>query len=46
MNHFWWNNIKFAGPNVIIEMKEKRGEEKDIRDVTSFREILETVDNE
>ena len=46
MNHFWWNNIKFAGPNVIIEMKEKRGEEKDIRDVTSLREVLETVDND
>ena len=40
LNHFWWNGIKFAAPNVIIEMKEKRGEEKDVRDVASFRERL------
>ena len=46
LNHFWWNNIKFAAPNVIIEMKEKRGEEKDVRDVSMLREKLEPIEDE
>jgi len=39
-NHFWFNGVKFVSLDIIKEMKQKRGEEKDRRDVQLIEEFL------
>ncbi|HAB37798.1 MAG TPA: hypothetical protein DCE52_07380 [Rhodobacteraceae bacterium] len=40
-NHFWYDGVKFASLNILREMKEVRGEEKDERDVGLINTITE-----
>ena len=40
-NYFFFNGIKFASIKVIKKMKQKRGEEKDIRDVKLITNLRE-----
>jgi len=39
-NHFYFDNIKFASLNVIHDLKEKRSEEKDLRDIEMMKGAL------
>ncbi len=39
-NYFYFEGMKFITPQRLIEMKEKRGEAKDIRDVRMLRRYL------
>jgi hypothetical protein len=42
--HFYYNGMKFASLSVIKGMKLRRGEEKDIRDVTLINSIAPSLD--
>lgn len=39
-NFFWYEGVKFASLKVILDMKEKRGEFKDILDIKMSRGLL------
>lgn len=39
-NHFYFNGIKFASIGIIHDLKEKRSEPKDIRDIELMRGVL------
>ena len=39
-NHFYFNGIKYADLRVIIKLKEKRGEEKDKKDLELIEKFL------
>ena len=37
--HFWYNGIKFASLDIVKELKEKRGEPKDVIDVSLINSL-------
>lgn len=39
-NHFYFDGVKFAGLNVIKQLKEKRGEPKDLADLGLMDQLL------
>lgn len=39
-NHFYFDNIKLASLNVVKELKERRGEPKDLIDTSLIRSVL------
>ena len=38
-NHFFWNNIKFVSLETLKNMKSKRGEKKDLKDVSMINDM-------
>lgn len=39
-NHFYYGNLKVASLQIIKELKEKRGEEKDLKDIKLINSVL------
>lgn len=39
-NHFYYGNLKVASLNIVKELKEKRGEEKDYTDINLINSII------
>lgn len=39
-NHFYRYGVKYSSPEVVIRLKQKRGEEKDIRDIKLLNSII------
>jgi len=39
-NHFWYDGVKVASLGVIRELKEKRNEPKDVRDIQLMKEVI------
>ena len=38
--HFWYMGVKFCAPNVVLSMKKRRGERKDVKDVRALKAKL------
>ena len=39
--HFWYMGIKFCIPKLVLKMKSKRAEKKDVKDVFELNKVLE-----
>ena len=40
LNHFYYNDVKFATLDIVKKLKETRMEQKDINDLNLIKEVL------